>query len=507
LASLNRRNTLNGNLLCATLVTLTIATAASAQQSGRASNGDQLQRECLASYRANMIVPSGTTPAELERMPRLVQAFQLCQQASGQGNKEASKGLGVMYFLGLGVQRNKPQAVKYLTPFTHTDRQVTYYMAELYEQGFVDGNRNTQTARQLFLESCQKAYAPACKALGTIYEFGQGVPRDRPTAILYYSHAGTLGDAYAGQAARVLARPGTPVFRNEEALGEYVGRVIGPDVISGNEPDSRIPASVPGAKLPPPANFNPTTAATSGSAEGLWQACRQKYLNLDHKGAAELCLRAAEAGSPIAMYQIGYDYENGDGVPRDLNQAVQWWSRGAAKGSSMAQKALGDAYEQGNGGLPQDWVMAAGWWRKSAEQGLAKGEFELGRAYRFGIGVPCNLETAVAWYEKSVQQGGPGQSEVQWLRGNRFRFDGQFINGHEAAFFHGVWQGNMTVPFGRLFHNQAERDAYLHGAANYAQSVNAEGRRLEYNRKKHEYDDCVRQNGSTACGAAPIGLQ
>jgi TPR repeat protein len=487
------------HIIRAAVLVVILGTAASAQQSS------QLEAQCLAAYRANQAVPSGTTPEQLERMPRLVQVFQTCQQAAGMGSQEAKKGLGILYFLGIGVKRNKPEAVRYLTPFTHSDRQVTYYMAELNEQGFIGGRVDRATSRSLFLESCQKAYPNACHALGMIYEFGQGVPRDRQTAILYLSHAGNIGDTLSGQEARILGQPGTPAFASEEALGEYVGNKIGPDVLAGNEPDSRIPTASPGAKLPLPSH-NLQISPNPQNAEQLWQACRQKYLNLDHAGAAEMCLRAAQAGSSIAMYQLGYDYENGDGVPKDINRAVAWWQKGAEYGNSRAEKALGNAYELGTGGLPQDWVTAVSWWQKSAAQGLAGAEFQLARAYRFGIGVPCNLQTAVEWYEKSAQHLGAGAEQAQWLRGNRFKFDGQFIDEQEANIFHGVWQGNMTVPFGRAFKNRDERLAYLRGASQNEREINSEGARLMYNQKKHNWDACVQQSGRDACGAPPVNV-
>jgi TPR repeat protein len=183
---------------------------------------------------------------------------------------------------------------------------------------------------------------------------------------------------------------------------------------------------------------------------------------------------------------------------------VKWWQVAADHGSAMGQNALAVQYEKGEGGVPQDWVGAAALWQKSAAQGYAKAEYHMGRAYRFGIGVPCNLQTAVAWYDKSVAHGGAGAEEAQWLRGNRFQFDGQFLDAHEKAMFNGLWQGNMTVPFGRLFHNQAERDAYLRGAAQNESQINAEGRMRKYQQDKRDYDSCVRTNGSTACGAPPL---
>jgi TPR repeat protein len=434
---------------------------------------------------------------------RYTEAFHLCQRAATQGSAEAKKGLGMMYHLGNGVARNDVEAVKYLMPYLHTDRLTTYYIADMYQLGSGGLPRDPDKARTLFLESCHQGFSYACMALGEIYEFGDGVRRDRQTAILYYSQAGSLGEAYSSQFARILALPDTPVFRNKEELGEYVGRKIGPDVIAGREPDSRTPTPAPGATVPPPvlSTGNPRTP------EELWQAARQAYLNMNHPLSAALARKAALAGHVMAMYQMGYFYETGDGLTADMHQAVKWWQMAADHGSPMAQNALGTRYESGGGGLPEDWLSAAQMWQRSAAQGYAKGEYNLARAYRFGIGVPCDLQTAVEWYEKSTGHGGAGADEVKWLRGNHLRFDGQFIDQHEQAIFNGIWEGNLTVPFGRLFHNHAEREAYLHAAAQNTRRINSEGRMLQYQRDKHDFDECVRNYGSTACGGPPLRPQ
>jgi TPR repeat protein len=353
------------------------------------------------------------------------------------------------------------------------------------------------------MEACLKGHAESCAGVGYMYELGYCGLRDRRTAIKFFSQAGTLGDEHAGQVAKVLARPETPVFRRAEEIGTYVGKVIGPAYLNGTLPDAREPTKVTGGTVPLPSNTQPVVVG--GSAESLWKACQQTYLRLDHAGAVPLCRRAAEAGSAIATYQMGYFYEHGDGVPQNHAKAVEWFLRGAAKGESKSMNALGYFYEDGmGGGLREDWVKAAQYYQESANLGNVKAEYNMRRAYEFGIGVACNLEQAVVWYEKSERDGPRAQEQVSWLRGNRFRFDGHHRNEQENAVFSGVWQGDMTVPAGRLFKDSAERMAYLRGAAGYARSVNADGARREAARKKSEYDKCMNEGGGSACGAPPI---
>ncbi len=51
-----------------------------------------------------------------------------------------------------------------------------------------------------------------------------------------------------------------------------------------------------------------------------------------------------------------------------------------------AQNDLGFMYENGQG-VPQDYAEAVGWFRKAAEQGYANAQYNLGNMYRNGHGV------------------------------------------------------------------------------------------------------------------------
>ncbi len=45
-------------------------------------------------------------------------------------------------------------------------------------------------------------------------------------------------------------------------------------------------------------------------------------------GASLLATRkAAENGDPSAQFDMGYRYETGDGVPKDMAEAIRWYKR------------------------------------------------------------------------------------------------------------------------------------------------------------------------------------
>ena len=114
--------------------------------------------------------------------------------------------------------------------------------------------------------------------------------------------------------------------------------------------------------------------------------------------------RAAEAGDASAQAKLGDLYKSGDGVPRDIAEAVKWYRLAAEQGDSHAQVTLGDIYWDGDG-VPQDYSEAAKWYRLAANRGNAHAQVVLGDMYWYGDGVPEDDAAAVKWYRLAAAQG------------------------------------------------------------------------------------------------------
>lgn len=79
--------------------------------------------------------------------------------------------------------------------------------------------------------------------------------------------------------------------------------------------------------------------------------------------------KLADQGDADAQWQMGVRYHNGDDVPHDDAQAMQWFQRAAEQGSVAAQSALGSYYWAGRG-VPEDLSKAYFW----SEIALARGD-------------------------------------------------------------------------------------------------------------------------------------
>ena len=78
--------------------------------------------------------------------------------------------------------------------------------------------------------------------------------------------------------------------------------------------------------------------------------------------------KLASQGDADAQWQMGVRYHNGEGVPRDDVQAMQWFLRAADQGHVTAQATLGAYYWAGRG-VPQDLSKAYFWSALALAQG------------------------------------------------------------------------------------------------------------------------------------------
>lgn len=124
----------------------------------------------------------------------------------------------------------------------------------------------------------------------------------------------------------------------------------------------------------------------------------------DYQTAFDIWLDLAKGGDADAQFNVAALYDNGWGVERDLEKAVLWYERAAARNIAPAELVLAHMLRRGEIGTP-DSEQALRYLRSAAHRGSAHAQFELGVAYDRGVGVTQNYATAEIWYEKAAAQG------------------------------------------------------------------------------------------------------
>lgn len=138
--------------------------------------------------------------------------------------------------------------------------------------------------------------------------------------------------------------------------------------------------------------------------EELSKIASLHFENQDYITAAKWYHKAAEQGFAHAQCNLGFLYENGQGVQQNNKKAIEWYRKAAEQGNINAQFNLGNSYYQGKG-ISQNYEIAVEWYRKAAEQGDLDAQCSLGNLYYKGEGVPQNYEIAVEWYRNAAKQG------------------------------------------------------------------------------------------------------
>ncbi len=157
---------------------------------------------------------------------------------------------------------------------------------------------------------------------------------------------------------------------------------------------------------------NPVDTASIADANNRGDAA---FKAGDYVGAMQAYMIAANQGDSSAEYNVGWLYDNGDGVAQDYSQALHWYTLAANQGDSSAQNNLGELYYYGHG-VAVDYTAAAHWYMLSAAQGEPNAEYSLGWLYAHGQGVTQDTAEARIWMVKSAMQG--KEDAKTWLAQN-----------------------------------------------------------------------------------------
>ncbi|ROO27984.1 hypothetical protein SAOR_06650 [Salinisphaera orenii MK-B5] len=112
----------------------------------------------------------------------------------------------------------------------------------------------------------------------------------------------------------------------------------------------------------------------------------------------------AEQGNASAQYNMGVLYDEGYGVERNYETALEWYRRAAEQEYAKAEHNLGIMYQEGHG-TEADPERAAEWFRRAAEHGEPAAQNNLAVMYVRGQGVPRNLGEAAKWAARAAEAG------------------------------------------------------------------------------------------------------
>ena len=283
------------------------------------------------------------------------QAVLWYRKAAELGFADGQTNLGVCYATGKGVAKDFVQAVSwYRKAAEQGDAQGQFNLGTCYEDG-TGVAKDTTEAVSWYRKSAEQGFAKAQVNLGYCYQSGDGVKKDMVAAYAYWKLAETTNDD---------ARHNLPILKKMMSTDE---------VTSGERRALEIQNKMDSIKT--------KNTKSPAASVATFEEFRLK----------------AEKNDSEAQYKLGVCYANGQGVAKDMAQAVTWYRKAAEQGFALAQYNLGFCYSHGEG-VGKDQVQAARWYRKAAALGLTNAQYNLGNLYYRGEGVAKDEVEAYAYW-------------------------------------------------------------------------------------------------------------
>ncbi|MBF0291959.1 MAG: sel1 repeat family protein [Nitrospinae bacterium] len=259
-----------------------------------------------------------------------------------------------------------------------------------------------QIALKLLSPLAEQGNAEAQLNIAYMYREGQGVPQDDAEAAKWFQKSADQGDADAQYNIGYMQGEGQGVPQDYVEAHKWanLGARSADNEVSGNAAEYReqIAAKMTSAQIAEakklarewkPKQLPFVLPEFAGQLDDRFKT---KSLNINFQQTQEL----AEQGDVLAQLALGNMYNKGEGVPKDYAEAFKWFQKSAEQGDSNAQCILGNMYAEGKG-VPQNSAKAVKWLMKSADRGYANAQCILGVIYNEGYSVPQDYVEGYKW--------------------------------------------------------------------------------------------------------------
>ncbi len=278
------------------------------------------------------------------------------------------------------------------------------------------GTAEVSASDAVCFRAANKGDATAQYQVGSKYRDGTGMPKDHPTAMVWFRRAADQGHAGAQYALSRMYFASSIPTANEWARKAATQGHLEAQVSLALNCDLLSFVGAPGTHEEAIKWY--TKAAEQGHR--LAQSClANKYrsgggLLEPEKGALYWYHKAAEQGDASAQISLGEMYSMGEDTAQDTAEAARWYQKAAEQGAPEAQRRLGEMCRDGTG-VPRNEEEACEWFQRATDQEDSFAQFELGQMYELGQGVQQSLATAAGLYRDS------GLPEAQYRLGDMYR--------------------------------------------------------------------------------------
>ena len=302
-------------------------------------------------------------------------AVELYKASAEQGNSTGMWHLGYMYEFGEGVEADPKKAVElYKASAQQEDSTGMWRLGYMYQYG--EGvDVDLKKAVELYKASAEQEDSTGMWQLGCMYELGEGVEQSYTEAIKWYEKSAQSNNETGMYFLAQMYHYGTGIEKDLELAEKLYLDAIKTD---------------------------PQDADYIHALANLYLITKN-----EPEKALEWYEKSVELGNPSSMCNLGYMYENGKGVEKDLSRAFDLYKKSAELGDCVGASNLGNCYKNGYG-TEVDLTLAFQWLEKAANSNVNGSEFgmiKLAFMYLDGIGVEKDTKKALELFEKASSLG------------------------------------------------------------------------------------------------------
>ncbi|KAG2208222.1 hypothetical protein INT47_006077 [Mucor saturninus] len=345
-------------------------------------------------------------------------------------NPKSQYKLGMMYKEGYGVVQDYSKALSWLTKALENGQEIaTLLIGLIYYHGGTGVDRNYTKALHWFLEannfilyedkSTIRYSASVQYFTALIYQKGYCTSVDYSLALEWFMKAAANGKKSAMYEIGMMYLNGEGVRKQDDLACQWLTRSAELGYLSAQlclgifYYETSISCDYKQAMH----WFQNAADVYSHRRKKQLKGCyvAQYYIGIiylrghgvyvDYELALQWFAKSAKNGYFLGKFELSLMYFKGQGVPKQEKLAVQWLTDLADLGHVESQVELGCIHLQETLTFC-DFETAMGWFQKAANNNNnAQAQFNIGWMYRYGLGVEINHEIAFHWIEKSANQG------------------------------------------------------------------------------------------------------
>ena len=268
-------------------------------------------------------------PTKAQAELGLKDAFEQAKARAEKGDVQAQYSLANYYERGVGVAKDKNEAVKwYRKAADQGYAQAQYQLGDYYFNG-IGVAKDKNEAVKWWRKAAVQGFDSAQTMLGVCYANGEGVAKDEVEAYAYYNLSDLRSESRLSRGILEKKLSSEAVLRGQQRTIELQKEILANEakIAAKQAEDATMLFAVP--VLPP-----------SSAHAGMTPADLKEF---------ESCKAQAERGDVLAQTELGSFYAIGKGVGKDLIEAVKWYRKAADQGYYLAQTMLGVCYTHGKG--------------------------------------------------------------------------------------------------------------------------------------------------------------